>query len=45
MDVDNRVGIDCGSWGWDGWRRAKGGKLGQFYLISNKNDLIKINET
>ena len=24
MDVDNSVGIDCGSRGWDGQRRAKG---------------------
>ena len=26
MDVDNRVGIDCGSSVWAGWRKAKVGK-------------------
>ena len=29
MGIDNSVGIVCGSRGWDGWRRAKGEKLGQ----------------
>ena len=29
MDMDNSVGIDCGSGEWDGWRRAKGEKLKQ----------------
>ena len=29
MDMDNRVGTDCGSAGWDGQRWAKGKKLGQ----------------
>ena len=24
MDMDNGVGIDCGSGGWAGWRREKG---------------------
>lgn len=24
--MDNSVGMDCGSRGWDGWGRAKGGK-------------------
>ena len=23
MDIDNSVGIDCGTWGWAGQRRAK----------------------
>ena len=27
MDMDNGVGIDCGSGGWTGQRRAKGEKL------------------
>ena len=29
MDLDNGVGIDCGSGGWAGERRIKGEKLGQ----------------
>ena len=29
MDMDNSVGIDCGSGGWAEQRRAKGENLGQ----------------
>ena len=37
MDMNNDVGMDCGSRGWTGQRRAKGGKLGQ--LQQNKKFL------
>ena len=36
MDMDNRVGVDCGSRGWAGWWKTKGEKLGQLSKI-NKN--------
>ena len=40
-DIDNSVGIDCGSWGKDGQRKAKEGKLEQCNRIIIKNDLKK----
>ena len=29
MNMGNGEGTDYGSWGWAGWREAKGGKVGQ----------------
>ena len=41
LDMDNGVGIDCGSRGWDEQRRAKRGQLGQLLQNNNKNDFKK----
>ena len=40
MDMGNSVGIHCGSEGWDGRRRAKGGNWDEYNRITIKNDLI-----
>ena len=38
MNMDTRVGIDYGSRGWDGWRRAKGENWDNYDRITIKND-------
>ena len=42
MDLDNHVGIDCGSGGQAEWRGAKGEKLGNCNRINNKICKLKI---
>ena len=38
-DSDRRGGgLDCGSWGWDGWRRARGENWDNCNRITIKND-------
>ena len=46
MDMDNGVGIDCGSEGWAGWRRANGENWGNYDRINEnkKKEKIKHNK-
>ena len=37
MDMNNNVGIDCGSVGWTGKKRTKGGKWDNSNRITIKN--------
>ena len=42
--MDNSVGIDCGSGGWDGQQRAKGEKWDNCSRIVIKKNLKKYEE-
>ena len=42
MDMDNRVGTDCGSRGKAGWRRAKGENWGNCNRTTIKYLILKI---